>query len=91
MKTVEKIKDVLSEYYAQLPSYEEDMVRATAEHMFSKSVDEPIEPIEPVAVAVPVEEKVEETREAVASEDAAPEAPDEKVGEVAAEQNPPEE
>ncbi|HET9218501.1 MAG TPA: transcription termination factor NusA [Terriglobia bacterium] len=41
-KTVEKIKDVLSEYYAQLPSYQDDL-RAVAEHMFSKSADEPEE------------------------------------------------
>ena len=95
LKTVEKIKDVLSEYYAQLPSYEEDMVRATAEHMFSKSVDEPVEPIkpiEPVAVAAPVEEKVEdkveETREPVASDNGVPEAAE---AEVTGEQNPPEE
>ena len=40
-KTVEKIKDVLSEYYAQLPSYQDDLVRQAAEHMFSKSADEP--------------------------------------------------
>ena len=45
-KTVEKIKDVLSEYYAQLPSYQDDLVRAAAEHMFSKSVDEPEEDTE---------------------------------------------
>jgi len=42
-KTVEKIKDVLSEYYAQLPSYQDVLERAAAEHMFSKSVDEPSE------------------------------------------------
>ena len=42
-KTVEKIKDVLSEYYAQLPSYQDVLERAAAEHMFSKSVDEPAE------------------------------------------------
>jgi N utilization substance protein A len=42
-KTVEKIKDVLSEYYAQLPSYQDVLERNAAEHMFSKSVDEPAE------------------------------------------------
>jgi len=42
-KTVEKIKDILSEYYAQLPSYQDVLERAAAEHMFSKSVDEPAE------------------------------------------------
>src|SRR5436190_5075824 len=63
LKTVEKIKDVLSEYYAQLPSYEEDMVRATAEHMFSKSVEEPVEEVvEPPVEKVP--EPVAETPEA---------------------------
>ena len=35
-KTVEKISDALSEYYAQLPSYQDDMERLAAEHMFSK-------------------------------------------------------
>ena len=47
-KTVEKIKDVLSEYYAQLPSYQDDL-RAVAEHMFSKSADEPEEDAEETA------------------------------------------
>jgi N utilization substance protein A len=47
-KTVEKIKDVLSEYYAQLPSYQDDL-RAVAEHMFSKSADEPEENAEETA------------------------------------------
>ena len=47
-KTVEKIKDVLSEYYAQLPSYQDDL-RAVAEHMFSKSADEPEEKAEETA------------------------------------------
>jgi N utilization substance protein A len=35
-KTVEKISEVLSDYYAQLPSYQEDMERLAAEHMFAK-------------------------------------------------------
>jgi N utilization substance protein A len=35
-KTIEKISDVLSDYYAQLPSYQEDMERLAAEHMFAK-------------------------------------------------------
>jgi N utilization substance protein A len=35
-KTVEKISEVLSDYYAQLPSYQEDMERMAAEHMFAK-------------------------------------------------------
>ena len=39
-KTVEKISDALSEHYAQLPSYQDEMERATAEHMFSKSAPE---------------------------------------------------
>jgi len=42
-KTVEKIKDVLSEYYAQLPSYQDVLERAAAKHMFPKSVDDPAE------------------------------------------------
>jgi N utilization substance protein A len=93
LKTVEKIKDVLSEYYAQLPSYEEDMVRATAEHMFSKSVDEPVEEEAPVVVAT-VEEAtpVEETREAVAEAPEGDEASGEATtSEVTGEEKPAEE
>jgi N utilization substance protein A len=94
LKTVEKIKDVLSEYYAQQPSYEEDMVRATAEHMFSKSVDEPVE--EEAPVQEKVEETVKETAEVTPEPVAvAPEAPEAEAleattGEVTGEENPPE-
>jgi hypothetical protein len=40
----------LSEYYAQLPSYQDDLVRAAAEHMFSKSEDEPTEEVQEAEV-----------------------------------------
>jgi N utilization substance protein A len=88
LKTVEKIKDVLSEYYAQLPSYEEDMVRATAEHMFSKSVDEPVEevPEDKAEVAEAVAESPADSP--AAAETAAPETAD---SETAGEENPPKE
>jgi N utilization substance protein A len=39
-KTVEKISDALSEYYAEQPSYQDDLERLAAEHMFSKDDDE---------------------------------------------------
>jgi transcription termination/antitermination protein NusA len=35
-KTVEKISDALSDYYAELPSYQDEMERMAAEHMFAK-------------------------------------------------------
>jgi N utilization substance protein A len=38
-KTVEKITGALSDYYTQLPSYQDEMERSAAEMMFSK--DEP--------------------------------------------------
>jgi N utilization substance protein A len=44
-KTVEKISDALSDYYAELPSYQDEMERMAAEHMFAKddkpAVEEP--------------------------------------------------
>ena len=57
-KTVEKISDVLSDYYAQLPSHQDDMERLTAEHMFAKddtpaAVAEPEEAPEEAAAAKP--------------------------------------
>jgi N utilization substance protein A len=63
-KTVGKITDALSEYYAQSPSYQDEMERAAAEHMFSKSDD------------TPAEEEVTESPESAgepAGEDQAPE------------------
>ena len=38
-KTIERISDALSEYYAQSPAYQDEMERLTQQHMFSK--DEP--------------------------------------------------
>jgi N utilization substance protein A len=40
-KTVEKITGALSDYYAELPSYQDEMERSAAEMMFSK--DKPVE------------------------------------------------
>jgi len=45
-KTVEKITGALSDYYAQLPSYQDEMERSTAEMMFSKDKPAPEEPSE---------------------------------------------
>ncbi len=39
-KTIDKIRDGLSEYYARMPTYEEELERSAQEHMFSKSDDE---------------------------------------------------
>ena len=39
-KTIEKIKDALSEYYTQSPAYQDHMERLAQQHMFSK--DEPV-------------------------------------------------
>jgi N utilization substance protein A len=57
-KTIDKIRDELSEYYAALPTYQDDLVRSTQEAMFSKSVDEPEDaPEEVVAEEVAGEEE----------------------------------
>jgi len=78
LKTVEKIKDVLSEYYAQQPSYEEDMVRATAELMFSKSVEEPAEEAEKEAAAEEADESVAKAPETAKDEATGEEKPSEE-------------
>ncbi len=39
-KTIDKIRDELSEYYATMPSYEDDLERSTQEHMFGKTAEE---------------------------------------------------
>jgi N utilization substance protein A len=54
-KTVEKISDVLSDYYAQLPTYQEDMERLAAEHMFAK--DDSPAPTEAATESLNVEEE----------------------------------
>jgi N utilization substance protein A len=60
-KTVEKISDALSEHYAQLPSDQDEMERATAEHMFSKSAPEEEEtPEENIQFSPAPEEAAEE-------------------------------
>ena len=48
-KTIDKIRDELSEYYAALPTYQEDLVRSTQRRMFSRS--EPAVEPEPEAAA----------------------------------------
>ena len=62
-KTVEKISDVLSDYYAELPSYQDEMERMAAEHMFAKDDKPPKEEApegkvesEPAGEAKPPEE-----------------------------------
>jgi hypothetical protein len=60
-------------------------VRATAEHMFSKSVEEPVEPAEMAEPAEAVAEETAETSETVAD------VPSAVKGEVEGEQSPPEE
>jgi len=40
-KTVEKITGALSDYYAELPTYQDQMERSAAEMMFSKDAPEP--------------------------------------------------
>jgi N utilization substance protein A len=39
-KTVERISDAITEFYAQMPSYQDEMERATAERLFAK--DDPV-------------------------------------------------
>ena len=59
-KTVEKISEVLSDYYAQLPSYQEDMERLAAEHMFAKD-DTPAPSAELESEEVPAEQAAADT------------------------------
>ena len=35
-KTIEKLSEILSDFYAQQPSYQDDLERLAAEHMFAK-------------------------------------------------------
>jgi hypothetical protein len=37
---VERISDAITEFYAQMPSYQDEMERATAERLFAK--DDPV-------------------------------------------------
>jgi N utilization substance protein A len=65
-KTVEKLTGALSDYYTQLPSYQEDMERSAAEMMFSKSAPVPEETApeetpEPVKVPAAEEQPADET------------------------------
>ena len=39
-KTIDKIRDELSEYYAAMPTYEDELERSTQERMFGKSDEE---------------------------------------------------
>jgi N utilization substance protein A len=39
-KTIDKIRDELSEYYAALPTYQDDLERSTQERMFGDSTDD---------------------------------------------------
>jgi N utilization substance protein A len=40
-KTIDKIRDELSEYYAALPTFQDDLERSTQERMFAKDTPEP--------------------------------------------------
>ena len=69
-KTIDKIRDELSEYYAALPTYQDDLERSTQERMFGRSDDE-----EP-------EENTTDTSDAAGPEEASPHEaiPDETAG-----------
>ncbi len=71
-KTIDKIRDELSEYYAALPTYQDDLERSTQEAMFSKSVDEPAPDDEPALEEVTPEAAILEA-------DGDQEADDQKV------------
>ncbi len=75
-KTIDKIRDELSEYYAALPTYEDDLERSTQEAMFSKSVDEPEEEEEAKVAA-------EESADATDGDPGDPEVAGEATGETA--------
>jgi hypothetical protein len=75
---VEKISEVLSDYYAQLPSYQEDMERLAAEHMFAK--DEA-----PAPAAEPEPQPAEVQAESAATEEVPAEKAPEADAEVAIE------
>ena len=68
-KTIDKIRDELSEYYAALPTYQDDLERSTQEAMFSKSVDEPaLEEVTPEAAILEVDGDQEADDQEVANE-----------------------
>jgi N utilization substance protein A len=68
-KTIDKIRDELSEYYAALPSYQEELERVTQERMFSRDA-EPEVALESTETVV----EAPEPAEAVVVEAGAPEA-----------------
>jgi len=68
-KTVDKISEVLSDYYAQLPSYQEDMERLAAEHMFAKD-ETPAPAAEPESKAADVQAETAAAEEVTTGETA---------------------
>ena len=55
-KTFDRIRDELSEYYAALPSYEDDLERTTQERMFARDAEDgpsALEPEDPVGGETP--------------------------------------
>ena len=70
-KTIDKIRDELSEYYAAMPTYQDDLERSTQERMFSKD-EEAVEDDSVVeddsAAEEPVETSSDETGNATEAE-----------------------
>jgi N utilization substance protein A len=68
-KTVERISDALSDYFAQLPSYQDEMERLTQERLFRKDEPEPAEAAEtPEAAASEGRPDKESSEESVPEE-----------------------
>jgi N utilization substance protein A len=65
-KTIDKIRDELSEYYAAMPTYEDELERSTQERMFGKSDEED--------AVVPENVQAETVPEDSASENSLPES-----------------
>src|SRR3989441_2541916 len=70
-KTIEKISDAMSEYYAQSPAYQDHMERLAQKHMFSKDEPAPVEQESP-SVEAPAEASAEPAAEAPAEASAEP-------------------
>ena len=68
-KTIDKIRDELSEYYAALPTYQDELEHATQERMFSKSdEDEPVDEATEASEAVDLDESSPEGTHEAAEE-----------------------
>lgn len=82
-KTIEKIRDELSEYYAAMPTDQDDLERSTQERMFSRDADEVEAPVSADAEAAGSVGEAETGAEAAAAAGAEHAAPTGESGSMA--------